>query len=33
VLYQPLAILRPRHPVIRPFFARDFDKAMENLAE
>jgi hypothetical protein len=31
VLYQPLGVLRPLHPVIRPFFARDFDKAMTNL--
>jgi hypothetical protein len=31
VVYQPLAILRPLHPVIRPFFAKDFEKAMANL--
>jgi hypothetical protein len=32
VLYQPLGIVRPLHPVLRPWFARDFRKAMANLA-
>jgi hypothetical protein len=31
VAYEPLTVLRPLHPLLRPFFARDFRRATANL--
>jgi hypothetical protein len=31
VCYTPNPWLRPAHPILRPFFGRDFDKAAQSL--
>lgn len=31
VCYEPLTLLKPLHPLVRPFFAKDFRKAASNL--
>jgi hypothetical protein len=31
VAYEPLPVLRPLHPILRPYFGRDFRRATANL--